>query len=34
MWLQNAQRAFIVVFPDSLEGLQFFWVAQMYEKYS
>jgi hypothetical protein len=31
MWLHKAQRAFIVVFPDSLEVLRFFWVTQMYE---
>jgi len=24
-------RAFIVVFPGSLEGLRFVWVAQIYE---
>jgi hypothetical protein len=31
--VHNAQRAFIVVFPGSLEGLWFPWVTQMYEEY-
>ena len=31
--MHNAKRTFIVVFPDGLESLQFFWVTQMYEKY-
>ena len=28
------KRAFIIVFPGSLEGLWFLWETQMYEKYS
>jgi len=27
-------RAFIIVFPGSLEGLHFIWVTQKYEVYS
>jgi len=28
----DTQRAFIIVFPSSLEGLRFVWIRQMYEK--
>jgi len=34
IWWCGWVRAFIIVFPGSLEGLRFIWVIQKYEVYS